>query len=113
MIEVRSAFKFWLETDKGYVFGKGPFNILTKISEIGTLTGAAEELGMSYRYAWGLVKEAENNVGIPLLKTHKGGKHGGGGAVLTEEAQALLRKYEMVEKAFLDFAEKLNAKLLK
>ena len=47
------------------------------------------------------------------MKTHKGGKHGGGGAILTEEAKDLLRKYEVVEKAFLEASKKLNIKLLK
>jgi molybdate transport repressor ModE-like protein len=92
--------------------GEGTFKLLTKINEIGTLTGAAQELGMSYRYAWGLIKEVENNIGMPILKTYKGGKSGGGGAVLTEEAQDLLSKYEITKKAFLEVTQTLNAKLL-
>ena len=112
LVRVRLDFKFWLETDKGYVLGEGTFNLLVKINETGTLTDAAKELGMSYRYAWGLIKEAEKNLKTPLLETHKGGIHGGGGAILTVEAKELLRKYEIAEKTFLEVSHKLNAKLL-
>ena len=111
MVRIKLGFKIWLETDERYVFGEGSFKVLQKISELGTLRDASEELGMSYRYAWGLIKEIENNLGMPLLKTHKGGKHGGGGAVLTDEAKELLRKYEIAEKAFLELSQKLNTKL--
>ena len=100
MVIVKPAFKIWLETDKGYVFGKGPFNLLKCIRETGTLSGAAKALGMSYRHAWGLVKEVEHNVGKDILITHKGGKAGGGGAELTKEALDLLAKYERAKTAF-------------
>jgi molybdate transport repressor ModE-like protein len=111
LIRVKLGFKIWLESDEGYVFGEGPFKLLQSISDLGTLRSATEELGMSYRYAWGLIKEIEHNLGVPLLKTHKGGMHGGGGSVLTHEATELLKKYELVEKTFLEIAQSLNAEL--
>ena len=112
LVKVKLGFKIWLEIDQRYVFGEGSFKLLQKISELGTLRGATEKLGMSYRYAWGLIKEIENNMQTSLLKTHKGGISGGGGAILTEEAKELLGKYEMAEKAFLDLSEKLNVELV-
>lgn len=111
MVRVKLGFKIWLETDERYIFGEGPFKLLQKISELGTLRDATENLGMSYRYAWGLIKEIENNLGMFLLKTHKGGVHGGGGSMLTDMANELLRKYELAEKAFVDLAQQLNAEL--
>jgi molybdate transport repressor ModE-like protein len=111
LVKVKLAFKIWLESDEGYVFGEGPFNVLQKISELGTLRRSTEDLGMSYRYAWGLIKEIEHNLGVPLLKTHKGGVRGGGGSVLTDEAQELLKKYQLAEKTFLEISHSLNAEL--
>jgi molybdate transport repressor ModE-like protein len=108
LVTVKPAFKIWLETDRGYVFGEGPFNLLTGIRETGTLSGAAKALGMSYRHAWGLVKEVEQNIGKAMLITHKGGKAGGGGAELTKEALNLLTKYERAKTAFTDVHTQLH-----
>jgi len=52
-LEFKPVVKVWLETKEGYIFGEGPFELLSKIEECGTLSGAAQELGMSYRHAWG------------------------------------------------------------
>lgn len=99
----------WLETDRGYVFGEGPFNLLKRIQETGTLSGAAKALGMSYRHAWGLLKEVEQNVGKTMLITHKGGKAGGGGAELTKEALDLLTMYERAKTAFSNVHTQLHS----
>jgi len=93
----RPAFKVWLETDEGYMFGPGVYSLLRKVKETGTLKEAAESLGMSYRYAWGLVKKAEEKMGQQLLKTHKGGRAGGGGAELTEVGRRLLEEFSRIE----------------
>jgi len=95
----RPAFKVWLETDEGHVFGPGVYSLLRKVEETGTLKEAAEALGMSYRYAWGLVKKAEETLGQPLLKAYKGGKSGGGGAELTEVGRQFLDEFSRLEAA--------------
>lgn len=94
----RPAFKVWLETEEGYVFGPGIYRILGKVEETGTLKGAAESLGMSYRFAWGLVKKAERKLGEPLLKAHKGGRSGGGGAKITDLGQQFLEEYSKIDQ---------------
>lgn len=93
----RPAFKVWLETDEGYVFGPGVYSLLKKVRETGTLKEAAESLGMSYRFAWGLVKKAEEKLGQPLLLSHKGGRAGGGGAELTEVGLRFLEDFSKIE----------------
>jgi molybdate transport repressor ModE-like protein len=92
-MQFKTKFKIWLETENGYVFGDGSFNLLTKIQKYGTLQGAAKELGMSYRHAWGIIKNIEHEIGKPLVKTQKGGSHGGGRSELTVEAKLLMKKY--------------------
>lgn len=94
----RPAFKVWLETEEGYVFGPGIYRILGKVEETGTLKEAAESLGMSYRFAWGLVKKAERKLGEPLLKAHKGGRSGGGGAKITDLGQQFLEEYSKIDQ---------------
>lgn len=93
MTKLKVKIKLWLETENGYVFGEGIFKILSKIQELGTLRGATEELDMSYRHAWGIIKKSEQRIGKPLLATHKGGKLGGGGSELTAEAKLLISNY--------------------
>ncbi len=90
---LRPKYKFWLETDDGYVFGEGSFEILRGIQDKGTLMASSQELHMSYRHAWGIVKQMEENLGQAVLVTYKGGKDGGGGADLTPLGTRLLHLY--------------------
>lgn len=108
LVKVRPVFKFWLETNRGYAFGEGPFKILSKVKELGTLSGAAEGLHMSYRQAWGMIREIEEELGEPLLKTRKGGASGGG-AELTEAGLALLSQYSKTKRELEEFAKKIIA----
>jgi len=109
LVTVKPAFKMWLETDRGYVFGEGPFDLLQGIQVTGTLSGAARTLGMSYRHAWGLVKDVEQNLGKAMLRTYKGGRTGGGGAELTKEALDLLTMYERAKTAFTNVHTQLQS----
>ena len=67
-------YKFWLETEDGYVLGQGSFELLHGIQEKRTLTASAEALHSSYRHAWGIIKQIEKKIGQALLITYKGGK---------------------------------------
>jgi len=91
----RPAYKLWLETDEGHVFGPGVYSLLRKIQEKGTLKEAAASLDMSYRYAWGLIKKAEEKLGEPLISATKGGRHGGGSTEITELGRRYVKDFEM------------------
>ncbi len=93
----RPSFKLWLETEEGMVFGPGLYRLLRKISEVGTLKASAEELGMSYRFAWGLIRKAEDKIGQSLVTSHKGGRSGGGGAELTDVGGQFIEEFSYVE----------------
>ncbi|PKM43560.1 MAG: molybdenum-binding protein [Firmicutes bacterium HGW-Firmicutes-8] len=103
-------FKVWLEQDGQPVLGDGLLNLLTLVRRHGSIRGAAGEMKMSYRQAWGNIKKAENRLGIKLLIKQIGGESGGG-AHLTPEAEQLIRKYEdfrceageAVKKSFLKY----------
>lgn len=72
MTTLSPAYKLWMETNGEYVFGPGVFGILVGINKTGTLKEAASGLSMSYRYAWGLIKKAEEALGEPLIHARKG-----------------------------------------
>lgn len=105
MAKVKPAFKLWFETGKGHVFGEGTFELLQKIRDIGSLSGAAKDLNMSYRYAWGIIKKAEEKIGKPLLMTHRGGKFGGGGSELTETGRNLIKEFSRIRRVFTNVCD--------
>ena len=94
MSKPRPAFKIWLETDKGYVFGPGVYRLLKSIDEKGTLKEASQTLEMSYRYAWGLIREAEERLGEPLIEASKGGRDGGGSTQITSLGREFIEDFE-------------------
>jgi molybdate transport repressor ModE-like protein len=107
--KAKPGFKIWLETEEGYVFGPGVYSLLRKIGETGTLKGAAEALGMSYRFAWGLLKKAEERLGEPLVESHKGGRSGGGGFEITDVGRRFLREFSEMERAMKRLSEETES----
>ncbi len=92
MFHVKAKFKVWIEKNGGVAFAEGRKMLLEAVDRRGSLNAAAQELGMSYRAAWGKIKATEKALGTKLLAVTTGGK-GGGGAVLTPEAKELITKY--------------------
>ena len=104
-------YKLWLERDGKYIFGPGAYAIIKSVHEEGTITKGAKKLGMSYRYAWGVIKKIEKELGVVLVETYKGGTEGGGGARVTEYGLELMSLYSSVNDAFnkvLDKSEELD-----
>jgi len=92
-----------METDEGYVFGPGVYRLLKAINKTGTLKGASQELGMSYRYAWGLIKKAETKLGESLINASKGGRLGGGSSVITSLGEGFIEDFERIQAQWEDF----------
>jgi len=67
---------------------------LRAIEKHGSITEAARQVGVSYKYAWDRLAEIQKTLGHPILRTRRGGKTGGGGAKLTDEAVELLSNYD-------------------
>lgn len=80
----------WLETSEGVFFGTGRALLLTKIEEYGSLKKAAEDLGMSYRAAWGKIRRTEDVLGVKLIAQNGCKK---GGHRLTKHGLLLKEKY--------------------
>ncbi len=84
--------RFWLECEGVKVFGMGPCTLLEAVDRAGTLSQAADELGMSYSKAWSIIKRAESKLGFLLLERQIGGSDGGGSS-LTEQGRRLTKSY--------------------
>jgi molybdate transport system regulatory protein len=65
--------KVWLETDGHYAFGFRLSEMLQAVEQARSIKQAAADLGKSYRYVWGRIKEAEQNLGRLLVESHVGG----------------------------------------
>jgi molybdate transport system regulatory protein len=66
--------KVWVECGGRYAFGFGLAEILQALERTGSFKQAASDLGKSYRYIWGRIKEAEKVLGQQLVLTQVGGK---------------------------------------
>ncbi|MDT8273903.1 MAG: LysR family transcriptional regulator [Desulfomonilia bacterium] len=87
------GYKIWIRKNGETVFGIGIFNILNLVEETGSLHKAAQILKMSYRAAWGKVRDYEDRLGIGLLEK---GRHGRTGAQLTPEGKAMVNHFRHV-----------------
>ncbi|MEX2080851.1 MAG: LysR family transcriptional regulator [Dehalococcoidia bacterium] len=96
MAEFAPRSKLWLEADGRLVMSGYRMRLLTLIESTGSLAGAATELRLSYRRAWGKVKEIEENLGFPVVESAVGGA-GGGHTVLTARGRALVHAYAAFE----------------
>ncbi len=103
MSKPQPAFKLWMETEEGYVFGPGVYRLLKAIKIAGTLKQASQELGMSYRYAWGLIKKAEAKLGESLITASKGGRLGGGSSIITELGATFIADFELIQEQWKEF----------
>ncbi|MFN0096964.1 MAG: winged helix-turn-helix domain-containing protein [Dehalococcoidia bacterium] len=106
--------KFWLERSDGrVVMSDYRLRLLEFVAETGSLAQAAARLELSYRRAWGKVRELEENLGYRVVDSVVGGP-GGGHTRLTPEGEALVaayRRFQERARAAVDgiFAEEFGA----
>ena len=89
--------------------GPGKVGLLKAISERGSISGAARDMGMSYRRAWMLVDTMNRCFTGDLVQTNTGGK-GGGGAQVTDLGLEVIQRYQDMEaKAAASVAKETQA----
>jgi len=112
-----SRYKPWLEHKGKAILGEGRAKLLRAIRDSSSIRNAAKTLSIPYRSAWEHIRKIEEAIGAPVVKTHRGGAKGGGGAELTEEGARVLREYERYEQylsslsADEDYWEALDMKI--
>lgn len=79
-------------------FGPGIAALLHRVQKFHSLRSAAADMGMAYSKAWTILKQVEDALGFKLLLSTAGGQHGGG-AVLTEQGEAMLSAYDAYSSA--------------
>ncbi|MGR9051665.1 MAG: TOBE domain-containing protein [Gammaproteobacteria bacterium] len=71
--------------------------LLERIDASGSISAAANALGMSYKAAWDAVDAVNNMSDQPLIERRTGGRHGGG-TVLTTHGRRLVAAYRRLDK---------------
>jgi molybdate transport repressor ModE-like protein len=86
-------YDMWLETIKKerILDGEG-FALLLDLNRTGSLTTSARNMGMSYRKAWGLLRDVEQHLGFQLTDKRRGGA-AGGRTVLSDKGRQLVWAY--------------------
>ncbi len=109
-------YKVWLSSITGDgAMGDTEYRLLKHIVNSKSLKAASDDIGVSYRKAWGDLKKAEEILGYQLLEKQRGGKSGGT-SIVTDKARKLIEAYEAlqqtfdehVETAINDFKEKIK-----
>lgn len=84
-----------IERGEDVALGPGKADLLEAIGRAGSISGAARELGMSYRRAWLLADAMNHSFRRPLVATSTRRRQG---ARLTEDGRAVLELYRRVEE---------------
>ncbi len=77
--------------------GPGKILLLEKIDKTGSISKAANEIGLSYRKAWRLINDL-NKLSLKKLVLAKPGGKGVRGTQLTQEGKNLIKLFRKIEK---------------
>jgi molybdate transport system regulatory protein len=105
-VRMEPRLQVWIESDDGKILlSDYRVRLLEAVGATGSLAEAASEMGLSYRRAWGKLREIESNLGMKLVESVVGGA-GGGSSRLTEEGERLVRQFQRFRRALNDDAER-------
>ena len=105
--EIALEGKVWMTVGGENLGGSSRVDLLAAIGQLGSITGAAKAVGLSYKAAWDAVDTMNNLAGEALVERVTGGK-GGGGTRLTARGQQLVDNFRTIEQVHNDFLDRLN-----
>jgi molybdate transport system regulatory protein len=94
--------RLWLESEDGRFLGIGRLELLEHIAALGSISKAAQAMGMSYKRAWDLVSSMNAQAASPFVTTQTGGSKGGGAAI-TEAGQEAIAAFKALQLRFQEF----------
>ena len=101
---LRMRAKSWLEKDGDFLVGEGKARLLRLVDETGSISEAAKRMGMSYRHAWGTIKEISESARERVVQSKRGGTDGGH-TTLTKTVRDILSAYEEGNSSIQTFLE--------
>jgi len=101
----------WIRRQQDEFLGSEQIRLLREIAAKGSITKAAQAVGISYKTAWDTVNRVNNLADKPLVERLAGGK-GGGGTRLTPSGESIIEQYEILEEEHGRFLDNLSRKLV-
>ena len=102
----------WMVRGERSLGGRGRMELLERIQETGSIRQAAMAMGMSYRVAWQAIEALNELADAPVVDRVIGGR-GGGGAIVNEHGQRLLKAFRAIESEHDRFIHRVGVKLEK
>jgi molybdate transport system regulatory protein len=100
----------WLHRQQSEFLGGDRISLLEKINELGSITKAAKDVGISYKTAWDTVNLINSLAEKPLVERIAGGK-GGGGTSLTVEGKKVIKQFKTIQEEHRKFLGNLETRL--
>jgi molybdate transport system regulatory protein len=98
MKTMKPKLKAWVVFGDRVKFGQGRAALLRLIDELGSIKQAVDRFEMSYRNAWGYLRELEKAAGFRLLERQPGGSRASG-TRLTPQGREFLDQYDHFERS--------------
>lgn len=102
---IKPKLKVWVVFDERVKFGDGRAQLLELIDALGSIQQAVGRLTMSYRHAWGYLRELEKSAGFKFLERRLGAGPRGG-TRLTKRGRAFLAQYWRFRRALDPIVER-------
>lgn len=102
---MKPKLKVWVTFGDRLKFGDGRAKLLELIEERGSLREAAGALGMSYRNAWGYLRELESAAGFRFVERVPGGGPRSG-MCLTQAGKRFIARYRKFRGGLEDVAKR-------
>ncbi|MEA3505798.1 MAG: ModE family transcriptional regulator [Bacteroidota bacterium] len=98
--DVFLKYQCWLDTKEGEnILGEEMIGLLKGIEEDGSIQASANKNKISYRKAWGIIKDSEEILNFAIVEKKRGGKDGGT-TTLTDDGKKLLLAFDELHKEF-------------
>ena len=95
---MKPKLRVWIVFDEALKFGSGRAQLLEAIDTRGSLRQASAALGMSYRNAWGYLRQLEAAAGFRFVERAPGGRPRDG-MRLTARGREFLARYGKFRKS--------------
>ena len=92
----KKLIKIRIQIKNEFYIGPGKIFLLEKIGEKGSISKAAESIGLSYKKAWKLIDELNRHSSKKLVYAKSGGK-GVRGSQLTNEGKTFIKIFRNIE----------------
>jgi len=103
-------YKLWLSTSENEeIISDEAFCLLCEIKNTFSIKDAAERLNISYRKAWGILRDIESKLKFNVVIKHRGGEKGGK-TELSEDGLCLITAYIELTQEMNDSINRITKK---